>query len=154
MANEKPYKFNENIIVPVVQSNGRVEEKGLYITIWEDADMDRLQIQIRDWTNHSFNYIDFVDPENFEVMRSAQSLEMNFSGFKENIVAMLRQYQEDKMSLECHIFGRKCTLIFYMKAKMGYLVLLTVDLKLDETIDESQSEEQEFQVGFSKRNLV
>ncbi|CAG9772759.1 unnamed protein product [Ceutorhynchus assimilis] len=145
-----PYKehflYNDKIIIPIVQRNDHTEDRHLNISILEVA--DKLQIKIRDLTDYSFNYSDTVGLADFELIRCAQSLDINFSEFKANIIDMLHQYQKKEMYLKCQISDNKCTLVFYMKSKIKNMVYLTLDLqKTNETeiIAEIHAEKQEAQ---------
>lgn len=55
------------------------------------------EIKIRDPAEYSFNFSTNIDLTDFEVIRNAQSLDINFNEFRSNLLEMLQQFQKEEM---------------------------------------------------------
>ncbi|XP_050314585.1 structural maintenance of chromosomes protein 2-like isoform X1 [Anthonomus grandis grandis] len=127
MPNYEQIVYKGDHVIPIYQRNGLLEERNLNINIFDFG--DKLQIKLRDLSEYSFNFTDYVDLGDFEVMRVNQCLDINYSEFKTNIVEMLYQFQKKELFLKCELSEKSCTLVFFTKSKIKSIVYLTLELK-------------------------
>lgn len=156
--------YNKNLVLPVINQHESLEEKNLNIIII--SGQDDLKIKIRDPSEYTFNYSENIDLGNYEVMRVKQSLDINFSEFKSNLLEMLAQLQKREMFLRCETTDQLCTMVFFNKSKIKSIVYLTVELHaasqkevLDEMINNLQyfkdsNEKLQLQMSCMKKSIV
>lgn len=58
------------------------------------------EIKLRDLSEYSFNYAEFIDLGDFEVLRLNQSLDVDYTEFKMNVVEMLQQFERKEMCVD------------------------------------------------------
>ncbi|KAL1501222.1 hypothetical protein ABEB36_006589 [Hypothenemus hampei] len=118
--------YSGHHLIPIYKRTGFCEERKLSIDIFDFG--DQLEIKLRDLSEYSFNYTEYINLNDFEVMRIKQSLDINYPEFKTNIVDLLHQFVQKEMFLKCQMNDVGCTLIFFTKTKIKSIVYLTLDL--------------------------
>nr|CAH7746469.1 unnamed protein product [Callosobruchus chinensis] len=126
--NKKVCVYNKRYVLPIHYRNNNIEERFLNVTVSNVN--DTVEIKIRDPAEYSFNYTEEIDINKFEVMKSSQSLDINFDEFKYNLLDMLQQFDRKEMFLKCLVSAETCTLVFFGKSKIKSIVYLTVDMHM------------------------
>ncbi|XP_066144673.1 spindle assembly abnormal protein 6 homolog [Euwallacea fornicatus] len=120
--------YSGNHLIPIFLQEGYTDDRNLTINILDLE--DKLQIKLRDSSDHSFNFTEYIDPGDFELLRHKQSLDINYTEFKTNVVDMLNQFRKKEMFLKCELYDKKCTMVFFTKSKIKSIIYLTLDLRL------------------------
>lgn len=138
--------FAETLKLPICHKNVFVEERSLKTIISDNG--ETMQIKLKDASAYYFNFTEKIDKRDFEIIRTNQCLDINYTEFKANIIEMLHQFLKGDMFLKCELVDKKCTLTFYTKSKIKNIVYLALELHItdqNEIISEMYIEMSEVQ---------
>ncbi|KAJ3651773.1 hypothetical protein Zmor_017788 [Zophobas morio] len=120
--------YDHNHSLPIFDKNTFTENRNLNINITDFN--EHIQIKVRDAADFVFNYTSHIDTRQFELMRSEQSLDIDFVEFRTNLIDMLHQVQTRELFLKCEIDVNRSKLIFFGKSKIKAIVFLIIDLQM------------------------